>query len=52
MQIYWWQAGLYIKPETEEERKALVVLWNSLKCTDLSLEVESSPVIGIEADDQ
>lgn len=33
--IYWWQDGGHLKPETGEERQALLVLTTSLKFTDL-----------------
>jgi hypothetical protein len=31
MKIFWWQAGVHIEPETDEERAALLLLCRGLR---------------------
>jgi hypothetical protein len=31
MKVFWWQVGLHIEPENDDERKALILLYDSLK---------------------
>ena len=32
MKIYWWQGGVHLEPETDEEREALFILTTQLGC--------------------
>lgn len=43
MEIYWWQGGIHIQPETEEERKALVVIVNNLNFVKRNNGVKTGP---------
>jgi len=38
MKVFWWQAGLHIEPETDSERAALALIYDSLRKTDLRSE--------------
>ena len=38
MRIYWWQGGIFLNPESEEEYRALHVLTENLRFTTLSEE--------------
>ena len=31
MRVFWWQGGLHAEPETDEERSALMTLWDGIK---------------------
>jgi hypothetical protein len=46
MEIFWWQAGLHIKPETKAEMDALIFLWEATKTlphiSDVSCDSTSS----------
>jgi hypothetical protein len=35
MKAFWWQAGLHLEPETDGERSALALVYESLKKTDI-----------------
>ena len=35
MKVYWWQGGLHLEPENDEERKALQRITQDLKLIDL-----------------
>jgi hypothetical protein len=35
MKIFWWQAGLHVEPESQEERAALMAIWSGVKKTSL-----------------
>ena len=52
MKIYWWQDGVHVKPETEEEREALLVMTKNLDITNLIDEVPTSPVVTVDRNDQ
>ncbi len=43
MKIYWWQDGIHVKPETQEERNALVVLSGSLNIANLAEQILTGP---------
>lgn len=50
MKVFWWQAGLHLEPETNEEREALVSLVNSVKMVDtVKPHFENLHEIGSEA---
>ena len=51
MKIYWWQAGLHIEPEADDERDFLVKLTDMLDRTDFSFQIPSSPVDTVNAVD-
>jgi hypothetical protein len=36
MKIYWWMGGLHFKPDTEQEGKAMELLFNAAKKTTLN----------------
>jgi hypothetical protein len=38
MKIFWWQGGLHAEPETEDERKALVLLSDGSRRSNLASE--------------
>lgn len=43
MKVDWWQGGVHIEPESNEERKALYVLTENLNLTYFRKEISSSP---------
>ena len=52
MQVYWWQAGLHIKPETDEERNVLAALSDALYGLDLDFKPSPRPIFGAEGNHQ
>ena len=53
MKIYWWQAGVHIDPESDEERQALGVLVRSLSSAKfLSNGLTGAPIDTIERVDK
>ena len=44
MKVYWWQGGVHIEPESQEEREALYFLTNKLNLVNLSHEIPAGPV--------
>lgn len=52
MRTYWWQGGVHIDPETDDNWDFLLKVINSLECTDLISKIPSSPVVIVDADDQ
>ena len=44
MRVFWWQAGVHVEPENDEEREALQVLVDSLDVFDSRLESNSGPI--------
>jgi hypothetical protein len=36
MKVFWWQGGLHAEPESAEEGKAMMLLWNSVQRTSIS----------------
>ena len=52
MKIFWWQGGLHVEPENDDERKALLTLSNTLDGVDLGQELLSGPSNAIDGNDQ
>lgn len=52
MKVYWWQAGVHIEPESQEERKALYKTMGNLNLIDLRDKVQTGPSVSIDLDDQ
>lgn len=52
MKVYWWQGGLHLEPESQEEREALHLLTSRLNFIDLREEVPSGPVGPVKGIDQ
>ncbi len=38
MRIFWWQGGLHAEPENDDERKALALIYEASRKTDLASE--------------
>ena len=51
MQVYWWQGGVHVEPESDDERAALFTLAETLNLTDVSQEVDTGPVATIQTGD-
>ena len=53
IRVFWWQGGLHIEPQTDEQRAALVGLWGLLS-EDVRIDhgVHPGPVGAVQADDQ
>jgi hypothetical protein len=53
MKVFWWQAGLHFEPETSEERKALVLLFDSVdRSTAVSGILDEKLPEGVVTDSQ
>ena len=53
MKVYWWQNGLHIEPESEEEFGALKQLFsNSLNLIQITEHASSSPIDGADFGNQ
>lgn len=52
MKVYWWQDGVHIKPESQEERQALFVLTEGLDFVGIKAEIQSGPIGAIQRSDQ
>ena len=51
MRIFWWQGGVHIHPETDEESDALLVITKSLESAQFNDGIPSSPTGTIQTDD-
>ena len=43
MRVYWWQGGVHLHPESDEDHKALQVMTRNLKFVDLRDDVKRRP---------
>ena len=48
MKIFWWQGGVHIDPENQEEREALIVLLDNLKILDVKEIIPTPPLIRVQ----
>ena len=44
MEVYWWQGGVHIHPESKEERKSLYVLTEALNITRTKKKASTGPI--------
>ena len=51
MKAFWWQGGVHIEPESEEERKSLYAITKNLGLVDLRPEPVSGPTNSVQLDD-
>ncbi len=52
MRVFWWQGGVHIEPETDEQRTLLVGLLAALDAVRIGHEVVPSGIRAIEFTDQ
>ena len=51
LRVFWWQGGLHIEPQTDEQRALLVGLWQLLRDgVRIDHEVISGPIDRIQRD--
>ena len=52
MKVQWWQDGIHVSPENDEERKALAALYQVLHLTDFVDELPAAPVSSVDGNDK
>jgi len=35
VKVFWWQCGLHVEPENQAESDALILIWQSIRKTDI-----------------
>lgn len=52
IRVFWWQGGLHIEPQTDEQRALLVGLWKMLDGVRVDHEVHTGPICAVERRDE
>jgi hypothetical protein len=52
IRVFWWQGGLHLEPQTDEQRELLVSLCRFLELAKLGHQVHSSPAATVEFSDE
>jgi len=52
IRVFWWQGGLHLEPQTDEQRELLVSLARVLELAEFDHQVHSGPIVSVELRDQ
>ena len=52
IRVFWWQGGLHLEPQTDEQRELLVSLQRVLELAEFDHQVHAGPAASVEFGDQ